>query len=319
VSIFQNYYDEKQQFMDRYETEPEKGIDVIIPIIHTNEIWEKNLLSFYREIPIHRLLIGDGGCIDGSIKTVKKFPRVKVFDHRKITSLGFSIRKLIESVETEWFVYLHSDVYLPPGWFNAMQAYQDKYDWFECRQKITALVEYDLDYTGINRALSGSQMGRRKVFEEVLPKIEDDYLYRTEDIILSELIKKNGKKYGRVDDVFHYHQVMFKQSRWHRKVKNLNIELELGRDEEVRSCMTMAKGIVKYLEPPKFVSLVISNVNRLQELGKLDWATFDQWVREINPSWLPFLHEQRSSRALAKKAFRLLKQNWNKIKKLLQK
>lgn len=247
MSIFQEYYSETQLFEDRFASEPENGIDVIIPIMHTNELWQRNLLSFYREIPIKRLLIGDGGCIDNSIEIAKKFPRVTIFDHRKFTSLGFSIRKLIECVETEWFIYLHSDVYLPQGWFNAMQAYQDKYDWFECRQRITALVEYDLDYKGIDRALSGSQMGRKQAFEKVLPKIEDDYLYRTEDIVLAELIQRNGNKYGRVDDVFHYHQVMYKPSQWTRKVKNFIIELELGRDEEIRACMTMAKGIVKYL------------------------------------------------------------------------
>jgi len=80
-SIFRNYYTE-EPFFDRYEGMEGSAIDIIIPVIHTNELWEVNLLSFYREIPIHKLLIGDGGCIDDSISIAEKFPRVQIFDHR---------------------------------------------------------------------------------------------------------------------------------------------------------------------------------------------------------------------------------------------
>lgn len=75
-SIFREYYTE-QPFVDRYLEHPERGIDVIIPVIHTNELWEANLFSFYREIPIHTLLIGDGGCIDDSIAIAQRFPQSK--------------------------------------------------------------------------------------------------------------------------------------------------------------------------------------------------------------------------------------------------
>jgi hypothetical protein len=40
---------------------PDQGVTVIIPIVHTNELWEENLKSIYREIPTAQLLIGDGG------------------------------------------------------------------------------------------------------------------------------------------------------------------------------------------------------------------------------------------------------------------
>ena len=73
------------------------------------------------------------GCIDDTIAIAREFPRAHVFDHHKFTSLGFSLRRLIEEVETPWFVYLHSDVRLPEGWFDAMSAAQEKFDWFELR------------------------------------------------------------------------------------------------------------------------------------------------------------------------------------------
>ena len=140
ISIFQEYYEDKP-FVDRYLSESDHAMDVIIPIIHANELWKSNLMSFYREIPIHKLLIGDGGCIDDSMSIAKGFPRVQIFDHSSFKSLGYSIRKLIEAVETEWFAYIHADAYLPAGWFDAMQKHQQDYDWFGCPMQHTVMIE----------------------------------------------------------------------------------------------------------------------------------------------------------------------------------
>jgi hypothetical protein len=289
-SIFREYYADKP-FIDRYLTEAKDAVDVIIPVIHTNELWKANLLSFYREIPIHKLLIGDGGCIDDSISIAEKFPRVQIFDHRSFKSLGYSIRKLIEAVETDWFIYLHSDVYLPVGWYEAMQRYQGQYDWFECRHQATLLVEYPLDYTNVQRPLSGSQVGRKAAFEGVLPSIDDDFLYRNEDIILAELVQRAGFRYGRVDEVFHYHQTMHKPTPWARKVKAVKIDVELSREEDVRTCMMQGKGIVKYLQPHSnwLIRQVVQSFNRLTELKQITWRDCKQWVMETNPVWWPYV------------------------------
>src|SRR5437016_2060726 len=96
---------QQEVFSDRFASGREGAVDVLIPVMHTNEMWGRNLISIYREIPVNRLLLGDGGCIDQTIEIAKKFPRLVVDDHRGFTSLGYSIRKLIERVETEWFVY----------------------------------------------------------------------------------------------------------------------------------------------------------------------------------------------------------------------
>jgi hypothetical protein len=290
-SIFSHYY-EGSPFIDRYPNDAANAVDVIIPVIHTNELWRANLLSYYREIPVRRLLIGDGGCIDDSLEVVKTFPRVEILDHSGYKSLGFSIRRLIEAVNTEYFVYLHSDVFLPPGWFDVMKKYQTAYDWFECRQKITALIEFDLNDDG-SRALSGSQMGRKRSFEGFLSKIEDDYLYRNEDIILAGLMEEDGKKYGRVNEAFHYHQVMYKQSSWGRRVKTVNFELEIDPKEEIRAAEMQVKGLVKYMAPNvRYVHGIVVNMDRLQELGALDWKQFLEWIRHTNPAWLPLISKE---------------------------
>lgn len=289
LSVFQKYYSE-EKFEDRYQKNAIEAVDVIIPVIHTNELWRKNLISIYREIPVARLLIGDGGCIDDSLAVVKDFPRVKIFNHNKYKSLGFSIKKLIEAVETEWFIYLHSDVYLPDGWFDAMKVNRKKYDWFECRQQLTILADYPLDYPGYDRPLSGSQMGKKAVFKDILPNIADDYLYRNEDMIYAHLIKKKGYRYGRVDDVFHYHQVMDKKSRWGRWIKKISIEIEKSKAEKDRENIMQTKAIIKYMDPSDYM-------NRYRELtweyllNKKDWnqKEFEKWVAKTNPLWLPYI------------------------------
>ena len=54
-----NHNDEDAIFIDLAINENEKDkVDVIVPIIHVNRFFKKNLLSIYREIPINNLLIG---------------------------------------------------------------------------------------------------------------------------------------------------------------------------------------------------------------------------------------------------------------------
>ena len=49
---------EQQELIDRKIINNEEPIDVIIPIFNTNQLFELNLFSYYREIPINRLIIG---------------------------------------------------------------------------------------------------------------------------------------------------------------------------------------------------------------------------------------------------------------------
>ena len=297
-SIFRRYYS-NEAFVDRFLVEPESSVDVIIPVIHTNELWESNLRSIYREIPVNRLLVGDGGCIDNSIKIANRFPRVEVFDHRSYVTLGYSLRKLIEAVETPWFVYVHSDVYLPDGWFEAMRGHQTEYDWFGCPMRHTVMVEYPLAYK--ERPYWGSQMGRKAAFQRGIEQIDDDYVYRQEDFVLADIVEQAGFRHGKVEDTFHYHQTMHKPTPWSRKVKTVKIEMDSSREEEVRDCTMQWKGIIKYLEPNNsWVTYNVATcVNRLFELGELNasnWPEFRQWVVETNPNWVRYLPKRRPIR-----------------------
>lgn len=311
-SIFREFYT-KQPFVDRYLEYSEKGVDVIIPVIHTNELWEANLISFYREIPIHTLLIGDGGCIDDSITIAQKFPRVQVLDHRNYKSLGYSIRKLIEAVETEWFIYVHSDAYLPSGWFDAMYKHQMDYDWFGCPMRHIIMAEYESDYR--ERPWAGSQMGRKHAFENGLNKIDDDYVYRQEDFIFADLVSKAGFKEGKVTDTFHYHQTLRKPTPWSRNVKRVQIDLEISREEEIRTAMMQVKGIIKYLNPdPNQVSGIMENLDILEDYGEMHWSEFIQWVANTNTKWLPLLQMEKKKKT---KKLSKIRQLFSKIRRFI--
>lgn len=291
-SIFQQYYSELK-FHDRFAENRNDAVTVIIPTVHTNELWRANLISIYREVPVKQLLIGDGGCIDDTLDIAKEFPRVVIHDHRNYKSLGFSIKKLIEAVETDWFIYLHSDVYLPSGWFDKMISHKGRYDWFGCRMQQTVMVEFDNDYG--ERPYAGSQIGRKAVFSDGLRQIDDDYVYRQEDFVFSDIVSKGGGKEGKIDDVFHYHQTIKKASPfWNPTNIKVTISQGLSKEEELRIWDTQFRGIIKYLKPT--YQWVINDAGygayTLIKMKAMTRADLYAWVVEINPVWLPIVKRQ---------------------------
>jgi glycosyltransferase involved in cell wall biosynthesis len=305
-SIFQKFYSE-QPFNDRYQKDKSNAVEVIIPIIHTNELWKTNLLSIYREIPVKRLLIADGGCVDNSLEIAKEFPRVTIFDHTNYISLGYSLRKLIEEVETDWFVYLHSDVFLPNGWFDTMFLHKDQYSWYESRQRNTILVDYERNYDKVSRPYSGGQLGATHILQQAVETIDDDYLYRNEDIIIADLVQHQGYTYGRVMDTHLYHQNMHKPSKWQRDIVNVHIELDLGEDEEIRAMTMQVKGIIKYMQPPTtHLATIIRYTSRLYRLDQLNQKKFYIWIEETNPAWLPYIKKAERRQHIKRKIKRVV-------------
>ncbi len=289
MSIFQEYFF-PQEFNDRFVNDPSDAIDVIIPVYHTNELWEANLKSIYREIPVRRLLISDGGVIDNSLEIVTKFPRVEVFDHKHFKTLGKCICELIKEVSSEWFIYLHSDVYLPEGWFEKMIKYKGTYDWYGCPMNITVLVNYRLDAP--LRPYAGSQIGRKIAFEKGLDSIDDDYVYRQEDFVFNRIVDDAGYKNGKVEDTFHYHQVMYRASKgFDVKVKGVNMIMDINESEKRRAAETQIKGIVKYLDPvePYVVQDFISHFRMMVRENEINFFEFNKWVKYTNIKWLPYV------------------------------
>ena len=223
-------------------------IDVIVPVLHSNDLWRENLTSFYREIPINRLIIGDAGCIDDTIAVVREFPRVDVVDHKEISTLGSSIADLIGRVVTPKFAYLQSDVYLPPGWFAAMEKEGQKFAWVGSPMQVVTMLDYRLDYSG-RRPLAGAQLGDTSVFSDLGKFIDDDYVYRQEDFVLEEFVKHRGFKTGNSLDTFHYHQVMRRKTLgMQMNVQGISINLGESTQEKNRVSNTQLFGLIKYCD-----------------------------------------------------------------------
>jgi len=229
-----------------------------------------------------------------------KFPRVEILKQHHLKTLGYRIQRLIERVETDWFIYLHGDVYLPKNWYDEMRKHQRDYDWFECYSRHTILVEFieEARYKA-ERPYSGSQMGRTAAFRNIAPKIDDDFLYRNEDIVLKELIELEGFRYGKVSDTYYYHEVMDKKGETEPKFKHVKLQREHDKEWEINTFTMQAKGIIKYLKPKTYlVEAVNSAIDRLLRYGALNWGEFKEWVKETNPIWLKYI--SRSKRCYRK-------------------
>lgn len=290
-SIFKEYYSEVE-FVDRVDKGEEKRVDVIIPVINTNELWSRNLYSFYREIPINRLIVGNGGCTDDTIEIVSKFPRVELIDQSEYSTQGYCIKELIQQVETEIFVYLHADVFLPEGWFDEMYKHKDEFEWFECIRRHTFMVDYWHEKQNKStRAYSGSQMGKKKAFDRFLDIIEDDFLQRNEDIVLAEMVKENGD-YARIDDTFHYHQVMERESptssfgEKEPQVKSVSVTKETNENWEKKVNTMQWKGIVKYTSPtPYLIDIVKSNIQYLLSKDHASIEEIKRFIQTEGANW----------------------------------
>lgn len=281
--VFQN-----REFVDRLVNTGEKGIDVIVPIYNTNLLFEENLQSWYRTIPIHRLLVGDGGSQDDSREILDNYPRVEIINQSKYTggtgALGVCIAELISLVETDWFVYLHSDVFLTEGWYEEMVRYQGKYDFYESSRDILEISCYKHDIDTSARSYSGSQMGRTAIFKDIHPIIEDGYMFRNEDLIFQDLVQKRGFRYGRVTSAKHIHE-------------NIRIGKETPHSRAAlqKTYHIQARGIIKYCLPdqPLLVGSVNGSLAILADNDLVDLKKFRAWVQSVNPDWLEYINWRR--------------------------
>ena len=287
-SIFNEYFNQNN-FVDRYLLEKEKSVDVIIPVINTNFLFKTNLYSFYREIPINNLIIGDGGSNDDTIDIVKKFPRVKIINQSGYVSQGFAIKELILSVKSKYFIYLHADVFLPPKWFDKMYEFKEDFEWYECFRRMTVLFEYpEIHAYNAERAYSGSQFGKTEFMKKIVKEtIDDDYLQRNEDIILMELTKSNGGRYGKIRETFHYHQTANKKGNQEPNLDKLFLTKKSDPEWEKKIFNMQYKGIIKYLNPKDYlIDNVFLSILKLTNMNEFDWIEFKLWVRKNNPVWL---------------------------------
>jgi hypothetical protein len=309
-NLFRNLFHDVP-FEDRFTAnfgKPDAGesIDVIIPLLHSTDLWRENLLSYFREIPIARLLVGDGGVIDNSLEILKDFPRVEVIDHRNFLSLGKSISDLISRVKTDHFVYLQSDVFLPSNWFDDMWSGTEDFEWFGCPMHITMMMDYPVDYSG-SRPLVGSQIGLTRAFNGINNFIEDDFVYRNEEFVFDSYVKHGGFRTGAVKDTFHFHQVSRRRTNGDKlDITGIEIQRKFDPNEVNRVLETQTYGLIKYCKPdsPETIAALTSALDFLITTRGVSRQEIVDFAETNGSEWKEFILKAFSLRSKLKAKFR---------------
>jgi len=95
--------------------------DVVMPTFNSERLLRKVLDTVYKEIPVCHLIVVDGYSTDKTLEIVKKYQNVKIIRSR--VSLGKRRELGIKEVDTEWFVFVDSDVVLEDDWLNKVKEY----------------------------------------------------------------------------------------------------------------------------------------------------------------------------------------------------
>ena len=255
------------------------SVDIICPIYWiNNSLFLDNVKSWIEEIPTNRIIFGMNNKdieLKGKwLKKIKKIaPRltIQIVDQTHLKTLGMCLSDLMKRVETPWFVFVHSDVRLLPDTFACMARHTQ----LEC-----GIIESErIFYNGktstygkthqVERAYSGFQLIQKESIANLLDEIEDDFIYRNEDLIFQSRCMENGYKYVKVR-AYHIHQII--NSKWTVSEKETDF--------------MQWKGLVKYTQPNK-INRYPGSVPAMTCIKKHNY-TLGQilaFTWEFNPNW----------------------------------
>ncbi|MDR2707466.1 MAG: glycosyltransferase family 2 protein [Nitrososphaerota archaeon] len=96
------------------------SIDVVLLTKNSEQTLHKCLDSLYKNVPVHQLIIIDGYSTDNTLSIIETYNQkhcnIKIiFEHGTRASAR---QKGIKNVQTEWFMFLDSDVILCQDWFK---------------------------------------------------------------------------------------------------------------------------------------------------------------------------------------------------------
>lgn len=280
------------EFTDLYTIhQNDESYDIILPLKNSTPLFKENLFSWYRNININSILVGDAGSGDDSIDIVKNFPRVKIFNHKNFLTSGYSIKKLIEEVKTKYFFHFHCDVFVNNKTIDPLIKNKDQADWIEGSRIHTILfADYAKNYDEAERSFSGVQFGNSDKLKKDTMSLEDGYCQRSEDIVITEMVKNKGYSFFKNTDSVHYHQMMNKKSFSEPEILDVKITKKTDPIYEVRAYKMQALGIIKYCRPKKYLveevaqslfRLKIFDVNYLKESKKCSREFNKEWIGKI--------------------------------------
>lgn len=275
-------------FVDRHVEQPNlESIDVIMNTLDADAFLERALLSIYKEIPVKRLIVNDGGSKDNTAKIFQKFPRVEVHVRPDFRTFAKGLEFILSLVETEWFSIMDSDIELAEGWYDEMCKYKDSGDVLEDSKRSLAYhycIEDKAKLEENTRPLDWTQLVRKSAVKRF--HCEDDFMWRNTDTMFRQVVEKSGFKYKKIKTTEHLHHVTEGALYDSDKEKNYQYVkfrppeyVIVDKEKERKWRKKNMMGVVKYLDPNG--SCII-----LEQYSSLITLLDREWIKKNGPAWL---------------------------------
>jgi glycosyltransferase involved in cell wall biosynthesis len=101
------------------------AIDVVMLTKNSENLLNKSIKSIYENVPVNRLIIIDGSSVDNTLSILnelnEKYGNIQIITDD--SSRAKARERGIKEVETEWFMFVDSDVILCKDWYKKIQKY----------------------------------------------------------------------------------------------------------------------------------------------------------------------------------------------------
>lgn len=284
-------------FFDRMKKDDkEEPIDVVMATLDSESFLKICLYSVYREIPVRKLLVCDGGSNDQTIEILKEFPRVEIFEKPEIRTGGKLVEFLFSLVETKWFAFVDSDLELSSGWYDNMVSHKTQFDVLESSRRILAYHLYREDKEKLiddTRAMDFCHLIKKEATKNYA--CDDDFMLRHTDILFQQSVEKSGFSYGKIKTT-HIHNetegIVYKsdsEKNFTEVVWDIPKWKIIDKEKHRIFMEKNAKSVIKYLDPN--FRLVKNDKGYEKIIGVLD----EKWVKKENSEWLERYSRAKSS------------------------
>jgi glycosyltransferase involved in cell wall biosynthesis len=281
---------------DRRLNEPGvEPVDVLLLTLDAEIYLEKCLDSLYREVPVNKVIVVDGGSRDKTVEILSRYPRMEINVRPDIRTTGKCYEFEFARASTTWVLFMDADIELPQGWYDEMLKHRDRYD-FLASKRMTHYEFWRVDPRSLDvnqRPMGAPWLARLDCFKGY--HVDDDYMWGPTDFYLRQVAEKNGYKFGRVTTACHLHHKtdnMLYESDEEKRGRRLLFQEPTKYEIIDRAAWEglldkYRRGIVKYLEP-EFV-FPSEGDGVLEDLKKSDM----EWVKKTNMQWYRIISEYK--------------------------